>query len=133
MEALGVFWAVRHFWQYLNGHHCHVHTDHEAQKSLLNSPHPSGKLARWGLAIQELDLVIHYKPGRTNQEADALSRSPCPAVGAEAHLEEKVEAAVGANPQVVAKGGERPLGMLQHEDQLISLLHLPGTRSPPIR
>ena len=51
MEALGVVWAVRHFRQYLYGHRCHVHTDHEALKSLLNSPNPSGKLARWGLAI----------------------------------------------------------------------------------
>ena len=46
MEALGVVWAVRHFRQYLYAHRCHVHTDHEALKSLLNSPHPSGKLAR---------------------------------------------------------------------------------------
>ena len=37
--------------------------DHEALKSLLNIPHFSGKLARWGLAIQELDLEICYRPG----------------------------------------------------------------------
>lgn len=43
---------------------CHVHTDHEALKSLLNGPHPSGKLARWGLAIQELDLVNLVAPIR---------------------------------------------------------------------
>ena len=37
LEALGVFWAVlvRHFRQYLHGHHCHVFTDHEALKSLI--------------------------------------------------------------------------------------------------
>ena len=82
MEALGVVWAVHHFQQYLYGHRCHVHIDHEALKSLLKSPHPSGKLARWGLAIQELHLVIHYKSGRTNQKADELSRSPCQTEGA---------------------------------------------------
>lgn len=76
LEALGVVWAVRHFRQYLYGHTRHVFTDHEALKSLLNSPHPSGKLARWGLSIQELDLHIHYRPGRKNEKADALSRSP---------------------------------------------------------
>ena len=74
MEALGVVWAIRHFRQYLYGHRCHVHTDHEALKSLLNSPHPSGKLARWGLAIQELDLHIHYKPGRSNRSLGSLQR-----------------------------------------------------------
>ena len=30
--------------------------DHEALKSLLNTPHPSGKLAHWGLATQELRI-----------------------------------------------------------------------------
>jgi len=74
LEALGVVWAVKHFRPYLYGHTCNVYTDHEALKALLNTPHPSGKLARWGLAIQELDLRIHYRPGRANKVADALSR-----------------------------------------------------------
>jgi len=41
---------------------------------LLNTPHPSGKLARWGLALQELDLSIQYRPGKLNQLADSLFR-----------------------------------------------------------
>ena len=67
MEALGVDWAICHFRQYLYGHCCHVHTYHKALKSLSNSPHPSGKLARWRLAIQQLDLQIHYKPSHSNR------------------------------------------------------------------
>ena len=55
LEGLGVVWAAR---PYLYGHHCTVFTDHEALKSLLNTPQPSGKLARWGMALQELDLKI---------------------------------------------------------------------------
>ena len=51
-------------------------TDHEALKGLLNTTHLSGKLARWGLALQELDLKIHYQPGRLNSCADALSHAP---------------------------------------------------------
>jgi len=62
----------------LYGNACDVYTDHGALKSLLNTSHPSGKLARWGLATQELDLCIHYRPGQANQEADALSRHPIP-------------------------------------------------------
>ena len=74
LEALGVVWAVRHFRHYLYGSRCDVFTDHEALKALQNTPHPSGKLARRGLSLQELDLHIHYRPGRSNSNADALSR-----------------------------------------------------------
>ena len=51
LEALGIVWSVKHFHHYLYGHHCIVYTDHEPLRSLLNTPQPSGKLARWGLAL----------------------------------------------------------------------------------
>ena len=76
LEGLGVVWAVKTFRHYLYGHKCHVYTDHEALKALIHTPHPSGKLARWGLALQELDLQIHYQPGKQNANADTLSRTP---------------------------------------------------------
>ena len=76
LEALGVVWGIKHFRHYIYGHQCTVYTDHEALRSLLNTPHPSGKLARWGMALQELDLKIQYHPGKTNTRADALSRNP---------------------------------------------------------
>ena len=76
LEALAVVWAVKHFRPYLYGHHTEIYTDHIALKSLLNTPQPSGKLARWGLAIQELDVKICYRPGKKNSNADALSRAP---------------------------------------------------------
>ena len=69
-------WSVKHFRHYLYGHQCILYTDHEPLRSLLNTPHPSGKLARWGLALQEVDLVLHYRPGKTNGAADSLSRFP---------------------------------------------------------
>ena len=78
LEGLGVVWAIKHFRHYLFGHHCEVFTDHEALKALLNTPQPSGKLARWGMALQELDLRIQYRPGKKNANADALSWSPLP-------------------------------------------------------
>ena len=78
METLAMVWAAKHFHPYLLGHHCTVFTDHSACLSLLNAPHPSAKLARWAMCIQELDLEIKHKPGKhnTNYNADALSRNP---------------------------------------------------------
>ena len=76
LEALGVVWAVKHFHHYLYGHHCEVYTDRESLMALLNTPHPSGKLARWGLTLQDVDLIIRYCPGKSNIGADALSRFP---------------------------------------------------------
>ena len=76
MEGLGVVWAIKHFHPYLYGHSCEVFTDHSALTSLLNPPQPSGKLARWGMAIQELDINIRHQSGGSNTNADALSRAP---------------------------------------------------------
>ena len=75
METLAVVWSAKYFRPYILGHHCIVFTDHSACLALLNSPHPSAKLARWAMAIQELDLEIKYKPGKHNPNADALSRN----------------------------------------------------------
>ena len=51
LEGLGVVWAAKLFRAYLYGHTYTVYTDHEALKSLLNTPQLSRKLARWGMAL----------------------------------------------------------------------------------
>ena len=76
LETLAIVWAIRHFRAYLLGHRTTVFTDHTACMSLLNHPRPLGKLARWALTVQELDLVIKYRAGKSNSNADALSRNP---------------------------------------------------------
>jgi len=73
LETLGLVWAVKYFRVYFLGHHCMVLTDHEACTSLLNTVHPSAKLARWAMVIQEMDLDIQHRAGKTNHGADALS------------------------------------------------------------
>ena len=76
LETLGLVWAVRYFRPYLLGHPCTVYTDHAACLAILNTPRPSGKLARWALTIQEMDITIKHKAGKRNTNADVLSRSP---------------------------------------------------------
>ena len=114
LEGLGVVWAAKHFRPYLYGHHCAVFTDHEALKSLLNTPQPSGKLARWGMALQELNLTIEHRSGKHNANADALSRYPLPDSTDGTPTEEVVAALaiVGGDSSVE----ESTLATLQKED-----------------
>lgn len=79
LEALGVMWAVKHFLHYIYGHRFTVYMDHEALKSLLNTPQPSGKLARWGMMLQEMELDIQCRHGRTNARTNTClaTRSIC--------------------------------------------------------
>ena len=104
LEGLGVVWAVKYFRPYLYGHHCDIYTDHEALKSLLNSPQPSGKLARWGMAIQELDLRILHCIGKSNVNADALSRAPIAGTDKESGMK-GIIAAVNAGKSSVEEDG----------------------------
>ena len=67
---------------YLYGHKRTVITDHQALKSLPNTPQLWSKLAHGRMAIQEFDLNIEYRSGRKNEKADALSRNPVRSVAA---------------------------------------------------
>ena len=107
LEGLGVVWAVKHYRPYLYGHHCVVYTDHEALKSLLNTPQPSGKLARWGLSLQEMDLEILYRPGKGNSNADALSRSPVADVSSDEPLPFQAIAVLQAEDHAEGREAER--------------------------
>ena len=78
LETLGLVWAVKHFRPYLLGHHTTVLTDHSACTSLLNAARPSAKLARWAMIVQEFDLTVKHRSGKSNSNADALSRNPVP-------------------------------------------------------
>ncbi len=66
LETLGLVWAVKYFRPYILGHRTTVYTDHATCTSLLKTARPSGKLARWALAIQEMDLVIKHRSGEKN-------------------------------------------------------------------
>ena len=75
-EAYAIMLAVRTFRPYLYGRKFTVFTDHKPLEWLMNLKTPNGRLLRWSLEIQEYDIVIGYKPGKTHQNADCLSRVP---------------------------------------------------------
>ena len=125
LEGLGVVWAVKHFRPYLYGNQCLVYTDHQALKSLLNTPHPSGKLARWGLALQEMDLHIQHRSGKHNENADALSRYPHSQM-----VETDTDSADGVVAALTEETTE-DLATLQREDKELSIDYLETGVLPP--
>lgn len=75
LEALAVVWALRHFRDIIYGYNIHVRTDHAAVVELFNTKTLTGKLARWGLIVQDFNPSFAHVPGAVNQVADALSRN----------------------------------------------------------
>lgn len=61
-----------------------IQCDHLALSWLKRLQNPAGRLARWALTLQQYDYTIVYRPGATNQIADALSRALLP----EDHVQE---------------------------------------------
>ena len=76
LETLPLVWAVKLFREHLLGHKTVVFTDHSACTILLKAPHSSAKIARWAMAVQDLNLEIKHRSGKSNSNADALSRNP---------------------------------------------------------
>ena len=79
LETLAMVWAITYFHCYLYGHKVTVFTDHSAVKVVLETPNPSGKHARWwtrmyGTGVKSVKII--HRSGKSNANADALSRSP---------------------------------------------------------
>nr|XP_032813814.1 LOW QUALITY PROTEIN: uncharacterized protein LOC116944364 [Petromyzon marinus] len=85
-ELYAVIFACKQFRPYLTVRKCRMRTDHYALQFLLTFKEPRGQMARWLAQLQEYNLQIEYRAGRTHANADALSRRP--AVCAETRMEE---------------------------------------------
>ena len=74
-EALAMVYAVNKFCHYLLGNRFIFYVDHLALQYLVNKPQVSGRQAWWLLLFLEFDFKVLYKPGKTHDVANALSRN----------------------------------------------------------
>ena len=73
-EALAVVAGIKYFQPYVYGRRFTVHTDHNAVRWLMGIKEPTGRLARWAVLLQQYDFNIVHRSGKSNGNADALSR-----------------------------------------------------------
>ena len=79
-EAFAIVWSVNYFRSYLLGNKFDLFTDHRPLTFLRTLKNPSPKIARWLLQLEEYDYNIIYKEGKSNVNADIMSRLPMYAV-----------------------------------------------------
>ena len=76
-ELLAVVLAVKHFHPYIYGRRVTLRTDNAAVSWMKSLKVPTGQTARWLELLGTYDLNVTHRPGRTHNNADALSRRPC--------------------------------------------------------
>ena len=74
-EAFAIVWSVK-YRHYLYGRSFTIYTDHNPLKWLFTIKSPEGRLAHWTETLKAYDFKVEYRPGKSNANADALSRMP---------------------------------------------------------
>ena len=75
-EALGIWWAIDHFIDYVEGVHFTVFTDHKPLLSLGQKAMNNRRLELIAHKLSEFQFTIIYRKGSENTNADVLSRYP---------------------------------------------------------
>jgi len=91
LEALALVESVRKWEPYLVGRRILHRSDHASLKWMMENRYAvkTGKLDRWILSLQHLDIVTEHRPGVDNINADSLSRAP--AITGDAAIAEAVD------------------------------------------
>ncbi len=73
-KALAVVWAIEYFHKYLIWQKFIIVTDHSALTMMIKTHEPKGRRVRWIMKLQQYDFDIKHRTGRSNKNADELSR-----------------------------------------------------------
>ncbi|KAL4127078.1 hypothetical protein QTP88_011276 [Uroleucon formosanum] len=73
-ELVAIMFGVKQFRPYVYGQKFTIITDHKPLTWLFSVKDPGSRLLRWRIKLDEFDYEIQYKSGKTNLNADALSR-----------------------------------------------------------
>lgn len=73
-EAYAVIHSLNKFRDWIFLCKVNIYSDHNPLQYLTEAAPKSSKLTRWALALQEFDIMFHYRPGNLNFPADFLSR-----------------------------------------------------------
>ena len=86
-EGLAVYWAIKHFSQFLYCQKFELHTDCSALTRIFGSKNDlggctTGRLNRWAAALMEYDFTATHIKGKDNKICDSLTHLPVPQKGA---------------------------------------------------
>lgn len=73
-ELYAIVWGVKHFRPYLLSREFTIYTDHKPLQGVLKSKEPSSRILRFQNKLSEYQYKIVYKSGKSNTNANALSR-----------------------------------------------------------
>jgi len=81
-ELYAITEAMKKWRQYLLGSTFRIYTDHQSLKSLMTQTIQTPEQQKWLTKLVGYNYEIHYKPGKQNVVADALSKiDECPLDG----------------------------------------------------
>jgi hypothetical protein len=74
LELAAIIHALKIWRHHLMGTKCNIYTDRKSLKYIFTQANLNMRQRRWLELIKDYDLEVHYRPGKANVVADALSR-----------------------------------------------------------
>lgn len=79
-ELYAITESVKKWRQYLLGRRFRIYTDHHSLKHIVKQKIQTPEQQKWLTKLMGYDFEIHFKPGKENMVADALSRIEIPVI-----------------------------------------------------